>query len=110
MNEKTKNYLGWTIVVVLIVFAYSCLDFVGSYSESTIPISFRSFSVSGEGEVVAIPDVAQFSFGVITEGGKDIATLQKENAEKSNNIIEFVKSNNVEDKDIKNQSYNSCSG
>jgi hypothetical protein len=31
---------------------------------------------------MAISDIAQFTFSVITEGGKDIAKLQKDNTEK----------------------------
>lgn len=106
MNEKIKNCLGITIIIILIVFAFSMVSFVKFYSKSIEPSSFRSFSASGEGKVVAIPDMAQFTFSVITEGGKDIANLQKENTEKVNKAIEFLKTNNIEAKDIKTQSYN----
>jgi hypothetical protein len=60
----------------------------------------------GEGKVVAIPDVAVFSFSVITEGGKDIASLQSQNTGKVNKAIEFVKSKGVEAKDIQTKGYN----
>ena len=55
---------------------------------------------------MAIPDVAQFTFSVITEGGKDIASLQQENTQKANRAIALLKNNGVEDKDIKTASYN----
>ncbi len=113
MSDKTKNYLGIAIIVVMLMFGFAALSYVSSYSnyvdsysKSIQPSSFRSFSVSGEGKVVAIPDVAQFTFSVITEGGKNIANLQKENSEKVNKAIEFVKANKVEAKDIKTQNYN----
>lgn len=65
----------------------------------------RTFQVQGEGKIVAVPDVAQFSFGVITEGGKNISDLQKKNSEKSNVIISFLKEQGIEEKDIKTESY-----
>ncbi|MEK7657760.1 MAG: SIMPL domain-containing protein [Patescibacteria group bacterium] len=106
MNERIKNYLGGAIIVVLFIFAYAAFVYVDSYSKSIEPSSFRSFSASAEGKVTAIPDVASFSFSVITQGGKDIAKIQKENTGKVNKIIELVKSESVENKDIKTQSYN----
>lgn len=106
MNEKTKSLLNIAIIVGILVFAYAAMNFTGSYSKSIQPSSFRSFSVSGEGKATAIPDVAQFTFSVITQGGKDIAGLQKDNANKTNSAINFVKSKGVDSKDIKTQTYN----
>ena len=106
MNTKIKNYLGIAVIAVLFIFALSAMSYVSSYSKSIQPSSFRSFSANGEGKITAIPDVAQFTFSVITEGNKDIAKLQKENTDKTNKIINFVKTNGVADKDIKTQNYN----
>jgi uncharacterized protein YggE len=55
--------------------------------------------------MVAVPDVAQFSFGVKTEGGLNIGNLQAENTKKVNEAINFVKSNGVDNKDIKTTNY-----
>jgi len=106
METKTKKYLYIAIIIVLFIIGYAVLSYVNSYSKSIEPSSFRSFSASGEGKVMAILDVAQFTFSVITEGGKGIADLQKENTDKANKIISFIKSSGVEDKDIKTQNYN----
>jgi len=106
MNNKIKNYLGVAVIGVILIFAYAALSYVNAFSRSIQPSSFRSFSVSAEGKIVAIPDVAQFSFGVKTEGGKNIADLQKENTKKVNQAIEFVKASGVETKDIKTVNYN----
>jgi len=105
MDKKIKDYLIWAIIVVLFVFAYASISYVRSYDKSIEPSSFRSFSVSGEGEVIVVPDVAEFSFKVITEGDEDIAVLQKENTSKMNNAIEFLKANGVDAKDIKTLTY-----
>lgn len=106
MNIKIKNYLGIAVIAVLFIFALSAMSYVSSYSKSIQPSSFRSFSASGEGKITAIPDIAQFTFSVIIEGGKDIAKLQKENTDKTNKITNFAKSSGVADKDIKTQNYN----
>ncbi len=105
MNEKIKNYLGIAIIIALLGSAIAIAFYVRAYSKSVEPTSFRSFQVSGEGKVTAIPDVAQFTFKTITEGGLNLGDLQKSNTEKTNQAIEFVKSKNVEAKDIKTQNY-----
>jgi hypothetical protein len=103
--DKAKEVMYVAVIIALLGGVYAAVSFVSTYSKSIQPSSFRSFSVSGEGKVTAIPDVAQFSFSVITEGGKDIAKIQKENTDKVNGAIAFVKSKNVDDKDIKTQNY-----
>lgn len=100
-----KKFIGVALFVMLLSFAYAAVSYVNTYSQSIEPSSFRSFGVDGEGKIVAIPDVAKFSFGLTTEGGKDIAALQKENTEKMNKAIEFIKTNGVEAKDIKTENY-----
>lgn len=105
MSAKIKDYLGIATIVTLVVFSVSLLGGLYTYYQAVKPSSFRSFSVTGEGKIVAIPDVAQFSFSVITEGGKDLDALQKQNTEKMNKAIAFVKASGVEAKDIKTQSY-----
>ena len=98
--------MGIGALVSMFILAISSLLFASIYSKSIEPSSYRSFSVSGEGKITAIPDVAQFTFSVITEGGKDIASLQQENTQKANRAIALLKNNGVEDKDIKTASYN----
>ncbi len=106
MTEKTKNFLGIAIIVSILVVAFSAWSAVRTYSRSVEPSSFRSFSVSGEGEIIAVPDVAEFSFSVITQGGTNLVELQRVNTEKTNEAISFLKSQGIEAKDIKTQSYN----
>lgn len=106
MNEKTKNILGLALTLTVLAVGYSAVSYVYSYSQSIQPSSFRSFSVTGQGKAVAIPDVGEFTFTVITQGGKDLATLQSQNTTAINKAIAFVKSKGVADKDIKTQYYN----
>jgi uncharacterized protein YggE len=103
MDTKIKNYLGISIILSLALFVAASFWYVASFSESIT--SDRSFTVNGEGKVVAVPDVAELSFGVLSEGGKNLVDLQKENAGKANTIIAFLKESGIDDKDVKTQSY-----
>lgn len=106
MNQNLKNILGGVGALAILAFGYAILSYVNSYSKVIEPSSFRSFSVTGEGKATSIPDIAEFSFQIITEGGADIAALQKKNTEAMNKAIDFVKEQGVENKDIKTQYYN----
>lgn len=64
-----------------------------------------TISVSGNSEVMAIPDVAQFSFSVRAEG-ETAAQAQEASAENVNAIMAFLAVQGVEEKDIKTQGYN----
>lgn len=96
----------WGVVMVgVLAFSYAAVSYVRTYSQSVEPSSFRSFSVSADAKVVAVPDVAAFSASVITEGGTNVTALQTANVEKTNAIIAYVKSQGVDEKDIKTEGY-----
>ncbi|MBI2097356.1 MAG: SIMPL domain-containing protein [Candidatus Vogelbacteria bacterium] len=106
MSEKTKNYLGWAIIIAVLISAGALWRMAGTYGKSLEPGAYRSFAVSAEGKVVGVPDVAQFTFSVINEGGKDIAVLQKDNTVRINQAVEFLKSKGLAKEDIKTEGYN----
>lgn len=104
---ENKNLFNWAAIVLMLVLAVSSLWYVSTYNESIQPGSFRSFSVTGEGKAIVVPDVARFTFGVLTEAsGKDIAKLQTDNTAKMNKIIAVLKKAGLAEKDIKTESYN----
>src|ERR1051325_6165104 len=106
MDQKIKNYLGIAVIAALLLLAYAALNYVGLYGKSIQPSSYRSFSVMAEGKVVAKPDVAEFTFSVITEGGKNLSDLEKKNTDAANSTIDSVKSQGVDAKDIQTTGYN----
>lgn len=65
----------------------------------------NTVSFSGEGKVLAKPDVAVIDFSIVTEAATSKAA-QDANSEKSNKITDFLKKQKIEDKDIKTTSYN----
>jgi len=105
MTEKAKSLLVYAALIGVLALSYAAVSYVKTYSRSIEPGAYRSFPVTGEGKVVAVPDVAEFTFSVITQGGKNLAKLQQENTEHANRAIAFTKSNGVADKDIKTQRY-----
>ena len=106
MSEKIMNYLGLAIIFGILGVAIAALLYVNSYSQSIDPGTTRNFTVTGEGKSVAVPDIAEFIFSVITEGGTDIAGIQKQNVDKVNRAINFLKENGVDAKDIRTTGYN----
>lgn len=65
----------------------------------------NTINVVGQAEVVAVPDVATFDFS-INVTGESVEIAQTEAASKANAALDFLKSNGVEEKDIKATAYN----
>ena len=64
----------------------------------------NTISVSGEGEVFAVPDTGEFTV-TIQEEAKDVGTAQDKMAKKANAIIAYLKDAGVDEKDIKTTDY-----
>lgn len=86
--------------VALASYAYS--NYQMAKAMYPMPISI---SVTGEGEVSAVPDVGQFSFSV-TADGAEAAAAQEASGTKINDIMAYLKEQGVEEKDIKTENYN----
>ncbi|MBI4067808.1 SIMPL domain-containing protein [Candidatus Kaiserbacteria bacterium] len=74
--------------------------FVGSGTTAT-----NTITVSGEGEIFAVPDLATFSVTVLEEA-KEVKDAQTVATKKSNAIVDYLKAQGIEEKDIKTTSYN----
>jgi uncharacterized protein YggE len=105
-NERFKNILVLSVAFAVLVIAFASWRYVSVYSQSVQPSSFRSFAVTGTAKTHVVPDIAEFSFSIITEGGKDLSQLQKDNTEKANKAIAFLKKLGIPEKDIQTQNYN----
>lgn len=98
-----KDYLMLAGIVALLVVSFSVFSYAGTYSDSMM---MRSFSVSGEAKITASPDIAEFDFGVVTDGDQDVAKVQESNTTKMNKVISFLKEQGVDAEDIKTNNYN----
>lgn len=63
------------------------------------PANLNTITVNGVGEVLAIPDIATFSFTIMEEG-TTVPDAQKKATEKNNAVIKFLRDKGIEDKDI----------
>jgi len=65
----------------------------------------NTISVSAEGKVKAVPDLAAVSLGVLTQG-QTPQKAQEENTKKTNKIIEFIKGQGIGREDIATSQFN----
>jgi len=104
-QNKFKNYLYWAGVFALLLGSYSAWAYVNYYGQSIQPGNYRSFAVTGEGKVTAKNDIAQFTYSVNIEGGKDITAIKKESDTKTGQIQTFLKAQGIDDKDVTTVNY-----
>ncbi|OHA16328.1 MAG: hypothetical protein A2830_00280 [Candidatus Taylorbacteria bacterium RIFCSPHIGHO2_01_FULL_44_110] len=90
------------LTIFLVVVSIKEIKSIG-YIGKDSPV-YNTISVNGKGEVVSIPDVATFSFGV-TETAKTVAEAQAQATNKTNAALKAVKDAGVAEKDIKTTSY-----
>lgn len=65
----------------------------------------NTISVSAEGRVKAVPDLATVNLGVLTQG-KTPVEVQEENTKKVNKIIDYIKQQGVSKDDISTSQFN----
>jgi len=98
-----KKVLLWCLVIMTLAFAFGAISYVSAYRNS---VAYQSFGAAGEGKVVVVPDIATFSFGVITEANNtNVAGIQETNTEKVNSILNQLKELGIKDEDIATENY-----
>lgn len=107
--EKTKvglygilSILGLVLIVYIGVLTWNAIrahDFIGRSDQQLYTIT-----ISGEGEVTAIPDIAEVSLGVETQNS-NVAAAQTENTAKMNSLIVQLKGLDIVEEDIKTTNY-----
>lgn len=109
MNADTtfemKRLLKWGSWVVLVLGAFLALEALNAFKDlrADNPV-YNSISVTGQGEAVSVPDVAEFSF-TVTEDSKSVSDAQSGVTTKMNTILADLKALKIEDKDIKTIDY-----
>ena len=81
------------------IYVFQSYRFIGSGVPAT-----NTVTVSGEGEVFAVPDIASFSV-MVQERGETVGPAQDAATEKSNAVIAYLKEQGIEEKDIKTTEY-----
>lgn len=105
-DQKIRKSIVMTLMVLSLfllakfIGEVKAFRFIGSY-----PTGQSIISVNGKGEVVGIPDVATFSFGV-TEESLVVNKAQDEAAKNVNAILDYLRKNGVAEKDVTTSGYN----
>jgi len=100
----------WAVVVVLVVFSlFGVVMIVNGIKEGRYigqSTEYRkTISISGEGKVLAKPDIGQVSLSVLTQAPA-VTTAVSDNNEKMNKIIQAMKDAGISDDDLKTAAYN----
>ncbi|MBU1038761.1 SIMPL domain-containing protein [Patescibacteria group bacterium] len=108
--SKLKIALGLLLILWLATLSVHKIFQAGlSYQELNHWQNPRStndtVSLSGEGKVVAIPDVAIISLSVENRS-KTVAAVQQDSNKKMNDIVSYLKGLDIDKKDIKTTNYN----
>ncbi len=94
-----------TIALLALILALSSYAYYAMKQAKYLYTGPVTISVTGEGEVMAVPDIGQFSFSV-TASGTDAKQAQESSGKQINSILVFLKDKGVEEKDIKTENYN----
>jgi len=103
-HPKTKKVLkvvAWVVVIIAVLNLFSCCDeraYSNDFQKDTIV-------VSGKGEITVKPDIATISFSVMEEN-LDVSKASDVVNTKIAKIIAKLKSDGVDEKDIKTTGYN----
>jgi uncharacterized protein len=97
-ESKYFNFLALALMIVLVIYV---LTLINEKSET----SLNTIYVTGTAELYATPDVGLVNISVLTEN-KDLSVASNEASEKMNTVIVFLKTEGVEQKDIKTTGFN----
>lgn len=104
-NYRLKMAGAFALVVLGVFLVAGTMVALRSYRYiGTGVAATNTISVSGEGEVFAVPDIATFSF-TVQETAKDVTTAQDAASKKSNDAIAYLKQQGIEEKDIQTTDY-----
>lgn len=106
MGDTTMRRLLIAIAVALVAFLgvkafgeFMQLHYIGAGINPT-----NIISVSGYGEAVAVPDIAMFTFSVVSEQST-VAAAQDDATAKANAITTYLKDSGVAERDIQTSDY-----
>jgi len=108
MDKKEQKQLVSAVAVFLMILSLGVLSW-GYYNyhqaQDIINQGEHTISFTAEGKVLAKPDIAKITFYVINQGEK-AEVVQKENNERMQEAVAFVKDQGVDEDDIRTVQYN----
>ena len=110
MEEKNqmvhKHHVVKFTLLLMIVIGFIAMGIISILRDRIVNQRMYQIQFSAEGSVFAKPDIAQVTLGIKTERRNTAVEAVKENTEQMNKVIEAIKGEGVEEKDIKTTSYN----
>lgn len=105
-TQEMKNIYKWAWIVLIILAVFLGVQTVRALKNlgDTNP-SYNTINVSGEGEALAVPDIASFTFTVSADA-KTVSAAQEDVTEKMNAVLAELKKQGIEERDIKTTDYN----
>jgi uncharacterized protein YggE len=105
---QNKSLMIVSVIVLVALFGFLAAktrNELAVYRTIGRPTDVRdTFTIEGEGKVSGTPNLAEISFGLLSEG-VDVAKIQKENTQKVNAMVAAIKALGVADKDIQTSQY-----
>ncbi|MAF59562.1 MAG: SIMPL domain-containing protein [Candidatus Pacebacteria bacterium] len=107
IDERMKKSALWALILLVVFLgAKTITEFLGwQHIGADTPV-VSTISVQGEGEVFAVPDVATLTYTVSVEKAKTAKEAQDEAARVSNLALDYLKKNDIDEKDIKTTNFN----
>lgn len=110
LNEKEGGILKHRILffisllnVLIVVIAVFFVVSMGSILQGD-KTQRPQLNVNGEGKIFVRPDIAMFTATVASDAVR-VGDAQNQNASRSNAVIDFLKKNNIQGKDVKTTNY-----
>ncbi|MDO8664635.1 MAG: SIMPL domain-containing protein [Candidatus Liptonbacteria bacterium] len=105
-NTQWKNYF-WLLLDILIIgiilnLVFFVMPTIQKFGDSMT--SARTLTVTAEGKTTVSPDIAEVSFSVVSQGANP-EKLSSANNDKMSAVIDNIKSNGVDEKNIKTTDY-----
>ena len=100
--QRALMVAGWVLVAFLAVLTISTLkglNYIGAGVQASDTIA-----VSGHGEYLAVPDIATFTFSVVSDK-PTVAAAQNDATAKANAATDYLKAQGVDAKDIQTSDY-----
>ena len=97
---KTLLVVATAVCILSVFLVTKIVTEVTSWYETSGEYASNTINVDAMAEVVAVPDVATFNFGVVEES-ESVEQAQESASKKMNLAIAFLKENGIEEKDIK---------
>ncbi len=105
--EQRVVFIAFVILSLFLIFAgyRQLIDAMNNYRNAGATNIYQTVSFIGEGKVTAAPDTAKVGIGLVTEG-KDSISVQNNNTDKMNRVINYLKKEGINSADIKTSQYN----